>query len=245
MTQKRISVKFKLSDITVVITNWMSTRVTLGAIKNIRKLYPQIPVVVVDNGSIKNDVGKFNHWYKGIDAKSRLDNNLNKLEDESKKEGFDLIILENNFGHGGAVDYGVYAVKTKLALIMDNDVRVLKPGIVEEFLDKMNEDPEHIYAVGPMYNYCEIARGKYPGVNFSLYQVGPITQNHLSFNYMCFQIPEEIELSIDPGYLVYSFLTKREMVSFLYPEINKFSGVCHLKSRDGDGLERWNKWIDG
>lgn len=139
---------YTLDDITCVIFNWMASRMTIGAIKNFKKFYPNIHILVIDDGS-PSDRG-FSVWNAAYNkrpdnAGEKLDRDLAKLKEVKDIE---LVEFPDHMGHGMTIDRALPFVKTDLMLTMDNDIRIQEPGLIEEYLAKYNEDPENIYAVG-------------------------------------------------------------------------------------------------
>lgn len=140
--------KYGLNDITAVTFNYMTGRLTRGAAVNFKKYYPDVPMLIVDDGSLSPRGQKvFNASYnRGPEnAKGKRDLNLDVLKDILGTEFFGF---EDHMGHGITIDRTLPLIKTPLMLTMDSDIRIVEPGLVEEYLEKYNEDPENIYAVG-------------------------------------------------------------------------------------------------
>jgi len=244
--------KFTLNDISVVVCNWMQTRFTLGAVRNIRKYYPDIKVIVVDDGSELEKKGDFNTAYarEAYNKEERFDNNMAELKENAVKMNFKLIEIPIHCGHGSALDYGLDYVKTPLILTMDNDIRLQKGSLVEEYLSKMEND---VYAVGT--TYTEPGIGKWIDPWFSLYKVAPIRDLHLSFTNFIFPVPEKT-FHIGTGAFLHTMLTYDTLhrpkiwKAVYYPEPEKMDRLWHLKKfpDDKSGNIRFDKWkelIDG
>ena len=246
---------YTLEDVTVVICNWMQTRFTLGAIRNIRKYYPGIKVVVADDGSQMDNKGDFNTAYArpAYSKDERYDNDYSSLGSSATAMDFDLVWIEKHMGHGSALDYGMERVQTSLMLTMDNDIRLIEGGIVEEYLGKMNEDPDNIYAVGTTYN--EPGIGNWIDPWFSLYQVTPIRELHLTFSNFLFPVPGKT-FHIGTGAFLHTMLTYDTLhrpklwKAVHYPEPERIKQLHHLKKhpdeKPGDkNYDMWHKLIDG
>jgi len=256
--------KFEFKDITVVIAQWMQTRMTMGAIKNIRKHYPDIPLIVVDDGTDDpRGQAAFNQAYSrpAYSAKERLDPDMTELDLAHQMGLIQLIKVGKHVGHGSALDYAVEQVDTPLMLTMDNDMRIVEGGLVEEYLEKMNEDPDNIYAVGT--TYTERDTGEWIDPWFSLYQLAPIKELHLTFSNFIFPVKDKVyslddlELNlkkhtfhIGTGAFLHAMLTfdtlHRPKIwrAVHYPEPEKIKQLWHLKKfpEDGPGEERYDKW---
>jgi len=247
--------KFDLSDITVVILNWMQSRLTLGAIRNLKKYYPSLPIIVVDNGTKDKDEELFGRVYSRNDKERLFDDDVEKLRLATKEYNFTLIELDENLGQGIAVDVGVSNVKTKLVLLMDNDARLLRGDLVEEYLEKMDENT---FSVGIRYPYNSLHK-LYVGLQFGLFLVAPIIKYHLSFSGFKFEYDGKT-LELEPGYPLHEsmcgeFYTDRtrktKWKTIIYPRIEEMPDrIIHLKIYEDqedvqNQIERWNKWVDG
>ena len=139
--------KVGFNDITVVILNWKAARMTKGAVINLQKWYPDLKNIIIGDDGSDDTHGNFTHAY-GRDCynrKNRLDMNTDILKDI---HGTRFIGFDSHMGHGLTLDRILKHIKTPLMLTMDNDMRIIEPGLLEEYLIKYNEDPENIYAVG-------------------------------------------------------------------------------------------------
>lgn len=247
---------FKLDDITAIICNWMQTRFTIGAVRNLRKYYPTMKIIVVDDGSEQNLLGDFNTAYArdSYSKEERLDNDIS-LVVQADMLGFDLIRTVVHMGHGSALDYGVDKVTTPLILTMDNDIRLVKGGLVEEYLEKLNENPDNIYAVGTTYTEPDIP-GNWIDPWFSLYQVKPIRELHLTFSNFIFPIPGKKSFHLGTGAFLHTMLTNETLhrpkiwKAIHYPVPESIDKLWHLKKFPDDKpsnirYDNWQKLIDG
>jgi len=252
---------FSFNDITAVTYSWMQVRMTIGAVRNFRKFYPDIPMLVIDNGTLDGDMSTFGAIYGPMDQELMLDRDMDKLRKASEELNFKLIELGENLGHGSATDYAVWEAKTPLLLTMDNDIRIVKHGLIEEYLRMMNEDPENIFAVGPTYRSTDLGKN-WVGLWFSLWQLYPIKRYHLTFSNLVVSLPEEIRhlfpngaVHLEPGLIIDEALkskyghrtNKKEWKSVIYPLIDKIPELVHLKVRDGDeeAKKKWLSLVDG
>ena len=175
---------------------------------------------------------------------------MGKLQNNASKMNFKLVETSIHIGHGSALDYGLDHVKTPLMLTMDNDIRLQKGGLVEEYLSKMEDD---VYAVGTTYTKTDI--GKWIDPWFSLYRVAPIKDLHLSFTNFIFPVPNKT-FHIGTGAFLHTMLTHDTLhrpkiwKAVHYPEPEKIDSLWHLKKLPDDkpGNIRFDKWkelIDG
>lgn len=254
-------VKFNLQDITVVICNWMQTRFTLGAVRNIRHFYPEIKIIVVDDGSTEKQHthNDFNRAYgrSAYCKKERFDLDMDTLISQVKVLCFELVIIPKHVGHGSALDYGIEKVKTILALAMDNDIRLTRGGLVDEYLEKMNSDNQNIYAVGTgRKETFEPASGIWIDPWFSLYQVAPIKELHLTFSSFVFPRKNGPSFHLGTGGFLHTMLTYTTLhrpkiwKAIYYPEPECIKCLWHLKKfpYDKPGNQRydmWKEYIDG
>lgn len=227
-------------DVTIVISNWMQQRMTLGAIKNLKEYYPDVPMIVLDNGSIDNDKQYFDRLYLDT-VDLRYDPGIDKL---SLENGWEFKQIPENVGHGAIFDIGISMVKTPLALFVDNDVRIRR-NILSELLEIFNKNPK-LYAAGPAYP-SNTLRKKWVGLQLSLFKVDPIINNRSSFNNVVFSFGRRT-YHLEPGFVVQQILCTnypdrtRKIVytNKIMPEIDKIDGVMHLRTR-----KDIEAWIDG
>ncbi len=241
---------FELKDITVVIPQWMQTSMTMGAIKNIRKYYPDIPLIVVDDGTDDpRGQGMFRIAYNrpAYNLVERRDPDMTELDLANQMGLIQLIKTGKHMGHGSALDYAVDQVDTPLMLTMDNDMRIVEGGLVEEYLTKLNEDPENTYAVGTTYSEPE--KGDWIDPWFSLYQLAPIKELHLTFSNFLHPGKEKT-FHIGTGAFLHDMLTfdtlhRPKIWKYVgYPVPEKMKQLWHLKKfpEDKPGDERYDKW---
>lgn len=85
--------------VTVVIVSWNTAEVTSDVVAAVRELSaPSVRVLVIDNGSTDGSPALLRHW-----------------------PGLDTILLRRNVGHGIALDLGLLASGTTVAVTLDSD----------------------------------------------------------------------------------------------------------------------------
>jgi glycosyltransferase involved in cell wall biosynthesis len=123
------------ASVTVVMVNYRTPELSCRCIHSLRLQYPEVPVIVVDNGSDPATVGL-----------------LERLAEEQK----DLRLLCNpsNRGHGPALDQAVREADTELVLSLDSDVEVIGAGLIEG-MSQLFSDPSLLAAgqLVPMNRY--------------------------------------------------------------------------------------------
>jgi len=131
-----------LDDITAVTVNWLTARRTLGAIKNFKKYYPDIPLIVVDDDSKEEDRGEFFHAYNGHDVNPDLEYD----PDTSKLKNIPgvtfLQLPQHNLhpkSHGHSVDLAIQTMKTHWMYHFHSDYRLTSGGLLEELSDGLDD----------------------------------------------------------------------------------------------------------
>lgn len=143
--------KYTLDDITCVTFNWMMGKMTAGAIRNFKKYYPDVKMICADDGSDDpRGQDRFRSQYnrKPENAQGKRDNDLSEIQKLADEGLCEFVKFDSHMGHGMTIDRVLPLIKTDLMLTMDNDIRIVEPGLVEEYLEAYNEDPVNIYAVG-------------------------------------------------------------------------------------------------
>lgn len=126
--------------ITALMVHYNTPDLLRTAVRSFVEIYPQVPLLVVDNGS---DLAP------GTDGCATLE----ELEGEfGSKAGGSLTIhrLDRNIFHGPAMDLALRSlITTPYAFILDSDTRTHRHGFLEEMLACFTSDPT-TYAVGYM-----------------------------------------------------------------------------------------------
>lgn len=114
-------------DITTVIVNFKTRKLTETCVRSFRGFYPEVPLILVDNGS--------------GDGSAEL---IKKL---SMEEGIAVVLNEENIGHGPAMHNVIETLTTRYVFTLDSDCEVFKDGFLEQMLDEFAADP-NLYAIG-------------------------------------------------------------------------------------------------
>ena len=100
------------------------------ALGSLRKFYPTIPVLLIDNGS---DDGKSAGLI--MDWKSRYPQHT------------EFLLNKRNLHHGPAIDQALHHAASPFVLLLDSDCEILRGRLIEEMLKFAASSPLH-YAVG-------------------------------------------------------------------------------------------------
>jgi molybdopterin-guanine dinucleotide biosynthesis protein A len=123
-----------LDKITVIIVHYKTLKLTKAAFNSLRKFYPSIKIVIVNNGD---------------DAESE-----SFLADAAKLDG-NLIVLspDKNLHHGPGMDFAISKISTDWFLTFDSDSKLLKENLLEDMISLLNSDT---YAVGEFIKMNEL-----------------------------------------------------------------------------------------
>lgn len=161
-----------MREIDVIICNWCTARRTLGAIRNIRKYYPDIHIIIVDDASEKSK-DRFTPFYKASYGEKVFD------LDNSKLKGIpNTTYSENKWhkGHGLSLNNGVTISSKKFVLFFDSDIRFTKGGMIEDMLEEMKD--EKVCATGRTTGH----EGIFVHPMVSLWRKNLIEKYHLNFD---------------------------------------------------------------
>lgn len=116
-------------DVAVAIVNYRTPELLETAASSFRKFYPEMEMILVDNGSSDRSV-------EAIDSLVRINPKRTRK-----------ILLEKNYFHGPAMDATMHAITDHVVFFMDTDTETYKGGFVELMLSEMNSD-DRVYGVG-------------------------------------------------------------------------------------------------
>jgi glycosyltransferase involved in cell wall biosynthesis len=117
--------------IIAVIINYQTPDLTKTAITSFRKIYPQIPILLIDNGSKDNS----------REVLIRIVGNNPDL--------IKLVANEKNFHHGPAMHQAIGLLQDEFILFLDSDCEVMKGGFIEGMLKELESDDKN-YAAGKL-----------------------------------------------------------------------------------------------
>ncbi len=117
--------------VTAVIINFRTPDLTCRAVSTFRSFYPDVPLLLIDNGS--------------------GDGSIRALEACVRDAGGNTRLLANprNLHHGPAMDLALHELQSRFVLFIDSDCVVTKGGFLEIMRAKL-EEREHFYAAGKL-----------------------------------------------------------------------------------------------
>ena len=121
------------AQVTVVLTNYCTKALTEEALRTMLLYYPQIPLILIDNGS-KDDSTEY------IRAVGKKHTNIT------------VVLNEHNLGHGPAMNLGIRLAKTPFVFLYDSDASLRRAGILEAMLAEFEKNPKKLYAIGWLRN---------------------------------------------------------------------------------------------
>lgn len=133
-----MSMKNWENNIACLIPTWLCAGLTLGAYKNFRKYYPNIPIFIVDDEYSEDAVNKFYRTYQGKHSKifdpdsTKLMGLPNSAYIRVPHEGFETE------GHGNAITKAMPLIRHKWIVHLSSDVRILEEGVLEYMFEGMN-----------------------------------------------------------------------------------------------------------
>lgn len=120
-----------MNDISTVIINYQTPELLEVAVHSFKKLYPEVNLVLIDNGSRDENASK---------------NLIASLE--NKYSNIETHFLETNIYHGPAMDLAVKKyVNTPFVFFLDSDTESIRSGFLEKMKSLLQED-ELNYGVG-------------------------------------------------------------------------------------------------
>jgi Glycosyl transferase family 2 len=117
------------SPVTAVIINFRTLDLTSRAVASFRAVYPSTPLLLIDNGSGREDAEA-----------------LQRLAAESSPRTATLL-LPRNIHHGPAMDVALHHLSSPFVLFMDSDCNIRRGGFVEGLYESLQSNPL-AYAAG-------------------------------------------------------------------------------------------------
>jgi hypothetical protein len=116
-------------QITAVVVNYQTPDLLERAVTTFKEFYPDVPLLVVDNGS--------------RDASRRL---IGELAGRFASTLRPLLLDENIF-HGPALDLALRSLPSEFVYVFDSDAFTLRGGFLEEMSRRLQADPD-AYGIG-------------------------------------------------------------------------------------------------
>ena len=115
-------------DLSAVIVHYQTPDLLKKAVESFKYHYPEIPLVVLDNGSDSEVANQVAEW---IDSKSNTQ----------------WVRLPNNMYHGPAMDFAArQIVKSKYVFFLDSDTETKARGFLEQILERLESDEKNCAA---------------------------------------------------------------------------------------------------
>jgi glycosyltransferase involved in cell wall biosynthesis len=115
--------------VTVVVINFQTPDLTSQAVRSLRRFYPEVALLLVDNGS--------------MDRSRPALEELRALQ-PGKTE---IVFNVTNLHHGPAMDLALRLIQTPYVLFLDSDCEVYQGGFLEKMVQAAEGQPR-CYAVG-------------------------------------------------------------------------------------------------
>ena len=114
--------------VSAVMVNYRTPRLTCQAVESFTKYYPDVPLLLIDNGSDKTSVATI----QGL---------------ANDHPSVVAHLLDTNIYHGPALHLGFTLLSTPYILTLDSDILIKKPGCVETMFSLFQAD-SRLYALG-------------------------------------------------------------------------------------------------
>lgn len=118
----------RLDGLAALVVNFRTLEHTRALLTTLREAYPELRVLVVDNGS----------------ADASVDFLRARAEEDPR---LDVVVNEHNRFHGPALDQGMRLLTTDHVLLLDSDCEIRRGGLLEPVLEAFDADPL-LYAAG-------------------------------------------------------------------------------------------------
>lgn len=123
MPERQVSIRDRVS---AVVVNYQTPDLTETAVRSFRRFYPDVELLVIDNGSQD----------ESPDVISQLSDELDITS----------IYLDDNRYHGPAMDLAMNRLRTPFVFLLDSDTITKKGGFMERMIDRA--EPEDVYGAG-------------------------------------------------------------------------------------------------
>lgn len=115
--------------ITAVIINYQTPDLTKHAVESFRAYYPQLSLLLIDNGSKDHSFDVLKHYQTQFPSATQLIRN------------------DRNLFHGPAMHQAMQTVTTDYVFFLDSDCEVIEGGFIEQMVS-IAERNDRCYAVG-------------------------------------------------------------------------------------------------
>lgn len=206
-----------MKDIICLIPNWLMATHAVHAADSVRKYYPDIPIVWVDDINTQADKDIWPSYNKLKGGMEVYDEDNTKLINYPNSA---YILRPHNEhearGHGNALTDAMKFIYSKWVLHVHADARLIKPGLIEEML---KDTDEKTFAIGDDWT-----RDGPPNVSkiFCLFRGDLYHQYNLDF-----------DAAVDKGWdLGQESSGKMIEMGYNVKLMNVFGHIRHLADRD-------------
>jgi len=116
-------------NVTVILINHKTKKLTNEARRTMMLYYPKIPLVLIDNGS-----GDESTLY--VKTVGEMHENIT------------AVLNEKNIGHGPAINQGIALAKTPYVFLYDSDASLKCAGLLEAMIAEFERNPKQLYVTG-------------------------------------------------------------------------------------------------
>ncbi len=142
--------------VTAAIINYRTPDLLDRALGSLRRFYPELQVLLIDNGS--------------HDGRSREVMTAWRLHSPHHTE---VIFNNHNLHHGPAIDQAMHHATSEFVLFLDSDCEILKGGFIEAMVQATAASPLH-YAVGKRVSMDRRGFDLPPGTRGAIPYIRPI-----------------------------------------------------------------------
>lgn len=112
--------------VSIAIVNFQTADLTETAIRSFRAAYPDVHILVIDNGS--------------------KDESPHLIRSLAHELDLETMFLEQNRYHGPAMDLAMHRLETPFVFMLDSDTETKRGGFLESMLELC--EPERVYGAG-------------------------------------------------------------------------------------------------
>ncbi len=162
------------SETLIIILNWNHAEMTIGTIENIVDVENTRKIIVIDNGSKKEEMSKLVEYFTTMKYDIFNENDINNITQINNPS---LLLLKENYGYSKGNNFGLRLSSNlgyKYSLIINNDIR-LKECLIK-YLENFLKHNDTIGVVGPkvINYYTNESQGPYKDTGLYNYFFYPL-----------------------------------------------------------------------
>jgi hypothetical protein len=131
-----------MKDVTAIVVNWLTAERTLHAVQTFLKVYPDVPLIIVDDDSNEKEKSEFFGTYNGHGYNPQIDYDPDTDKLKNIPGTKFIQVPPHNLhpkGHGNAMDFAAKHIKTRWMFMFHSDYRFIKRGVIEELMLDLDE----------------------------------------------------------------------------------------------------------